>query len=147
MGQLRLFLDGNLESLLILQELVLWLDECIQLFGDALNLLVDIELIWLELLQSDLLFFFVAFHSTFIQNGISLWLSRWHRSVLNHRRFVIRLVNKEVWEVLVGVRFTLELLPIHLVKHMLDYINVEVFVWVQLDEFLLFLVKNQQENV
>ena len=66
---------------------------------------------------------------------------------LLHHCFGIQLINQETREVLVGVSLTLKLLSIHLVKHMLDYIDIKVLMRVQLNELLFLFVENQHEDV
>ena len=68
------------------------------------------------------------------------------RHVLHHC-FGVGFVDQETGKVLVGVCLTLKLLSIHLVKHMLDHVDVEVLMRVQLNELLFLFVKNQHEDV
>jgi hypothetical protein len=147
--QLRLHLSGYFKPFLVLGSLVFWINKLTKLLFKALSF---IELIALKLLQHEILLLFVAFISTFVQEGFILFGTRirWRCLICDGHHsftqlFVIIFVELKVLKVFVGVQLARKLLSIDFVHHVWDNIDVEVLMRIKGSERLLFFVEHHQE--
>ena len=145
--KLRLLFLCDLEPLLVLEALVLGLDILTYLIRHGLSAFFCVELILIEFPKGHLLLLLVALDTSFVEDGILIGGLEGPLGDVLHHCLGVRLVDQKFGEVLIGVCLTLKLLSIHFVKHMLDYVDVEVLMWVKLNKLLFLFVKNQHENV
>ena len=140
----KLSLLCYLKSLPIFEALKLRLDELGQL-AVKFSLAIIQEVFLLQLFEVQLLFFFVTFLAPLVEDGRILSLALGFGAHLAFRvvirvteqlRRLVRLLEKERIEVLVGVGLAHELLPVDFFHHVADHMDVEIFLRFELKELL-----------